>query len=57
MRWIVLTMLAFTVLIVVLAVMIGSSLGGNSKHPKRIPRLRQGQSDQTSLVISVRVPT
>jgi hypothetical protein len=57
MRWIVLTMLVFTVLIVVLAVMIGSSLGGGGKHQKRVPRLRQGQPDQTSLVISVRVPT
>ena len=57
MRWIVLTMVVFTAIIVVLAVMIGSSLGGGGKHKTRVPRLRQGQQDQTSLVISVRVPT
>jgi len=59
MRWIVATMVLITALIVVLAVMLGSAVSGSGggHHQKRIPRLRQGQPDATSLVMSVRVPT
>jgi hypothetical protein len=57
MRWLVITMVLITALIVVLAVMIGSAASGGARHRARVPRLRQGAPDTTSLVISARVPS